>query len=267
MPRTKNGRRIALLSGVVVVAVLAVSVWVNRQEVRAWYLFWREFESLGKNAQGYLEYKHLQTGIVFVALPGGTFTMGSPKEEEGRTGLERQLEVALGPFLIAKYEVTNREWNRVMENNPSFPKGDALPVEGFSWEQYQKFSTKTGLCLPNSVQWEYACRAGTSGPFSGSGKLDDMGWYKDNSNHRLRPVGRKQPNDFGLHDMHGNVYEWCQHVEEPESYSKHQSSDYLEVRGGSIVSDHLSCRSAFYFVSPSGSPVFSAGLRPAWSWP
>ena len=87
---------------------------------------------------------------------------------------------------------------------------DALPVEQVAWDDCQEFCTKSGLSLPTEAQWEYACRAGTAGPFSGTANLDEMGWYRQNSGGTTHPVGEKQPNDFGLYDMHGNVWEWCE---------------------------------------------------------
>ncbi len=102
----------------------------------------------------------------------------------------------LSPFLVAKYEVSQAEWKRVMVNNPSRSKGDALPVEQVAWEDCQEFCRKTGLSLPTEAQWEYACRAGKAGPFAGTGELDEMEWSKENSGVRAHEVGEKPPNDF-----------------------------------------------------------------------
>jgi len=135
--------------------------------------------------------------------------------------------VSLSPFLIAKYEVTQAEYASVMTGNtaglnatPSANFGDAAasdqrPVESVSWDELKAadgFLARTGLSLPSEAQWEYACRAGTSGPYAGNGVLDDMGWYAGNSGGSTHDVGTKQANDFGLHDMHGNVFEWCEDV-------------------------------------------------------
>ena len=133
MERSHRGRDLALLSGMVLVVLMAVLVWANWGEMRAWYLFWRDFESLGKNEQGYREYRHREAGIVFVRVPGGTFTMGSPEGEEGRDKQELQHEVTVSPFLIAKYEVTQAEWKKFMGSDPSGFKRDSLPVAHVSW--------------------------------------------------------------------------------------------------------------------------------------
>ena len=106
-------------------------VWTYWKEIQPWYAFWQDFEGLGKNAQGRPEYRHRETGIVFVKLPGGTFDMGSPETEADRMDDEGPMhKVTLSPFLIAKYELSQAEWKRVMGANPLFrPKfeGDTLP--------------------------------------------------------------------------------------------------------------------------------------------
>ncbi len=219
MAHTKKGRKVALLAGLALAVLSVAMVWTYWEEIRS---LWRDFESLGRNEQGYPEYRHRPTGIVFVALPRGTFDMGSPETESGRGGNEGPVhKVRLSPFLIAKYEVSQAEWKKVMGDNPSAFKDDTLLVEQVSWDDCQEFCTKTGLSLPTEAQWEYACRAGTSGPFAGTGNLDDMGWHRKNSGgRRTHPVGEKKPNQFGLHDMHGNVWEWCEDVLNLDFYSE-----------------------------------------------
>ena len=179
------------------------------------------FTFVETNAEGYPEYTHDASGIRFVRLPGGSFDMGSPATETGRFDEEGPVHtVSLSPFLIAKYEVTQSEYEAVMTGNtagldatPSFYTGDNLPVETVSWDDLHAtdgFLERTGLVLPSEAQWEYACRAGTSGPYAGNGNLGDMGWYDGNSGGSTHDVGGKQANQFGLHDMHGNVFEWCE---------------------------------------------------------
>ena len=214
------------------------------------------FESLGTNPQGYPEFRHRSSGIVFVSLPGGTFLMGSPEGEEGRGAKEGPLhEVTLSPFMIAKYEVTQKQWTDVMgpfAEQFDFP-GDNRPAR-VGWNHIQDFEAVTGLGLPTEAQWEYACRAGTLGPYAGTGNLDDMGWHKGNSGGQTHPVGLKQPNQFGLFDMHGNAFEWCEDIFDWNFYKEPKAralnpvatagSERRVVRGGSYYYYPGACRSA-----------------------
>jgi formylglycine-generating enzyme required for sulfatase activity len=195
----------------------------------------------GMNAQGYREWEHDTTGIVLVELPGGEFAMGTPETEPQRGAGELLHTVTLSPFLIGKYEVTQAEYEAVMGSNPSFFKGiPQRPVERVSWGQLNNnpasFLHKSGLGLPSEAQWEYACRAGHPGPYSGTGKLDDMGWYSNNSDtgngRETHRVGLKLPNHFGLHDMHGNVFEWVEDSSEPNFYSHPEASGLDPVHRG-----------------------------------
>ncbi len=113
MAHTKKGRKVALVAGLALVVLSVTMVWTYRKEIRSWYDFWQDFEGLGKNAQGRPEYRHRETGIVFVKLPGGTFEMGSPETEEDRYKHEGPVhKVTLSPFLIAKYGAPGEAWER-----------------------------------------------------------------------------------------------------------------------------------------------------------
>jgi len=196
--------------------------------------------------------------LEMVEVPGGTFQMGSPEAEKGRHSWEGpQHQVTVSAFAIGKYEVTQKQWQAVMGNNPSNFKGDDLPVEEVSWNEAKEFcqklsrQTSKNYRLPTEAEWEYACRAGTTGAYAGT--LDEMGWYKDNSGGKKHAVGQKKPNAFGLYDMHGNVWEWCSDwygsyasmaVTDPVGAS---SGSYRVIRGGGWIFDAVNCRSAERF--------------------
>jgi formylglycine-generating enzyme required for sulfatase activity len=221
----------------------------------------------------------------FALIPAGRFTMGSASSEVDRSSDESQVEVSLSqPFWLAKTEVTQAQWEAVMGSNPSEFKGPNLPVENVSWEDAQAYLTKLNekgvlpdgwkFALPTEAQWEYACRAGEKGPYSG-GTLDEVGWYGDNSGTQTHEVGQKKPNAWGLHDMHGNVWEWCADWYEDTlkggSDPAGPSSGVDRVlRGGSwfsggswLFSVATRCRAAFRFWHYPGIRLNDLGFRPA----
>lgn len=164
--------------------------------------------------------------LEMVYIPGGTFLMGSPDNEEGRFDNEGpQHKVKLGPFWIGKYEVTQGQWKAVMGSNLSYPplKGADRPIYLANWMDAKEFCRRLSLstgktyCLPSEAQWEYACRAGSTTRYSSTDSdksLGDYAWYRNNTApaDRVTQVGRKLPNPWGLYDMHGGMYEWCEDV-------------------------------------------------------
>jgi len=187
-------------------------------------------------------------------VPAGSFTMGSPVSEAGRSNNEEQAQVRLSHgFWLAKTECAQKTWRAVTGTNPSQFQGEDLPVEQVSWNDCQGFIGKLRqpgggwrFDLPTEAQWEYACRAGTTGPYAGN--LDAMGWYSANSGGRTHPVGTKQANAWGLQDMHGNVWEWCRDAyganlpggTDPEV----KNGAFRVFRGGSWGAPGTYCRSA-----------------------
>lgn len=160
-------------------------------------------------------------GVSFkmIAVKGGMFTM---RVTSGQTGAYPDDSpthiVTLSDYYIGETEVTQELWSAVMGNNPSNFKGNMQrPVECVSWDDSQAFITKlnelTGetFCLPTEAQWEYAARGGNLSKdflYSGGNNIEEVAWYKDNSNKRTHPVKTKRPNELGIYDMSGNVWEW-----------------------------------------------------------
>ncbi len=213
-------------------------------------------ENPPQNIQGF---KDSYTGIEFVFVKGGCFKMGDPLDYEDNKIVH---EVCVSDFYISKYEITQAQWELVMGSNPSKFKnsGKNCPVENVKWNDVSSFVEKinslTGekYCLPTEAEWEYACRSGgKDNIFSGSNKLDSVGWYKDNSNNTTHPVGGKKPNSLGIYDMSGNVPEWVYDSYDKDYYkeSPHDNptgaleSVFRVVRGGGYDSYPSYCSSSF----------------------
>jgi len=187
-------------------------------------------------------------GIEMVWCPPGTFTMGSDDGERNEKPVHR-VTLTEG-FWLGKYEVTQSQWERVMGSNPSRFKGSKNPVEHVSREEAQSFCKKlgSGFRLPTEAEWEYACRAGSTAAYcfgdSESG-LGSYAWCSDNSGGMTHAVGEKKPNVWGINDMHGNVYEWCQ-----DWYADYPSGSVADPRGASFGSGRV-FRGGSWFNSPT----------------
>jgi formylglycine-generating enzyme len=224
--------------------------------------------------------------LEMVYIEPGTYNRGSPAGEKGRDSDETQHRVTLTKgYWMGKHEVTQEQWERVMGTNPSRFKGAKNPVEQVSWEDCQRFIQELnrrisggGFRLPTEAEWEYACRAGATGPFAfgdclGTSEANYDGNYpmdgcrKGQYRQRTLPVGSLRANAWGLYDMHGNVWEWCQDwygsypsgaVTDPPGPGSGESRVY---RGGCWFYIARYCRSAFRYGGPPGNRNNNLGLR------
>ena len=205
------------------------------------------------------EYRN-SIGMEFVLIPAGEFMMGSENGEDDEKPVHQV--IISRSYYLGKFVVTQVQWETVTGNNPSHFTGSNLPVEMVSWEDCQEFIQRlnaweggTAYRLPTEAEWERACRTGTTE--DDMGNLDAMAWYDKTSYGQTHPVGQKQPNAWGLYDMHGNVWEWCQDwydsypsgtVTDPVGPS---SGSRRVVRGGGWGIDAPRCRSACRGLTPA----------------
>jgi formylglycine-generating enzyme required for sulfatase activity len=197
------------------------------------------------------------SNLGFVSIPAGVFQMGSINSKDSQPVHSVTISRS---FEMMSTHVVQSHWVAEMGTNPSLFNGCSnCPVEQVSWEDAQVFIQKLNgkkdgytYRLPTEAEWEYAARAGTTGNYGGTGVLDNMGWYSENGGGVPQPDGLMQPNAWGLYDMHGNVFEWCQDWYDASYYAVSPATDppgpatgTLRVaRGGSIVSPASSCTSA-----------------------
>ncbi len=208
-----------------------------------------------------------------IACPSGQVMLSDRRTQ-------RSWPVELAPYQLAAYPITQALYARIADRRPSAAQGDRLPVDGVSWWDAVRFcnalserdgfspayhfqaggegiewdASADGYRLPTEAEWEHACRAGTPGPRYGP--LDEIAWYRGNSNERIREVGRKRPNALGLYDMLGNVWEWCWDVYDAEVYGS-----YRVLRGGGWFDEHWSCRASVRRRSHPTFQVDDVGFR------
>ena len=235
------------------------------------------------NGGGESEFKNRTftvNGVSFemIAVEGGTFTMGATSEQ-GSDAYDDEKpthQVTLSSYYIGKTEVTQELWQAVMGSNPSKFSGTNLPVEKVSWDDCQTFITKlnslTGknFRLPTEAEWEYAARGGNMSQgykYSGSNEIGDVAWYDNNSGNKTHPVATKAPNELGIYDMSGNLWEWCS-----DWYGSYSSTAQTNptgpdsgsnriTRGGSWGYDLTGCRVAIRGAIGQTSSSIGFGLR------
>lgn len=217
--------------------------------------------------------------LEFVLIPAGKFLRGSTLQPDEKPVAEVTIS---RPFYLGKYEVTQAQWRAVMTQNPSRFPGRDNPVEKVSWNDCQMFLQRLSqkipersFRLPSEAEWEYACRAGTTGRYFFGDDVHDLdayAWYADNAGARTRPVGQKKPNPWGLYDMLGNVWEWCEdmHVADvgylgaPTDGSARVSGGSHSarvLRGGSWISYGDACRCAVRIRWRPSDGLFYHGFR------
>ncbi|RLS34075.1 MAG: formylglycine-generating enzyme family protein [Planctomycetota bacterium] len=232
-------------------------------------------------------------GVKLVPIPAGSFMMGSPVSEKDRGTDEGQVRVTIThPYLIGRTVVTKAQWKGVMKSEPwkgerCVATGDDAPAVYVDWHDAESFCRKLTAQeraggwlakgehyrLPTEAEWEYACRAGTTTPFSfgtDSRQLSDHAWFYSNTTGKAHQyahrVGRKKPNPWGLRDMHGNVYEWCSDWyrstlgggDDPRGPA---SGSAKVLRGGGWGYDPARCRSADRNRNEPSFSDFSGGFR------
>ncbi|CAK0757374.1 formylglycine-generating enzyme [Gammaproteobacteria bacterium] len=231
-------------------------------------------------------------GIEFVWIPSGCFNMGSPDSEEDRGSDEGPVHrVCVDGFWMGKYEVTQGQWKKIMGNNPAtIKKDDDYPVENVSWDDAQAYIRQLNMKgvghfrLPTEAEWEYAARAGTTTPFYFGNTIDSDTQvnydgndpYGNGAKGQFRQfttsVGNFPPNDFGLHDMHGNVWEWVEdwycknfygltEARNKNPLCNNHASGFRVVRGGSWVGGARYARSANRIRITPDNRGFSNGFR------
>lgn len=262
--------------------------WLQKAADQGYEKAREALEALEKveKAQRFVNKTFTVNGVSFemIAVKGGTFTMGCTSEQGGDCFNDEKPahKVTLSNYYIGKFEVTQKLWMSVMGSNPSNSKGDNLPVENVGWNDIQEFITKlnqkTGanFRLPTEAEWEYAARGGNKScgyKYSGSNTIGDVAWYTDNSGFKRHQVGTKLPNELGIYDMSGNVWEWCQDwygsyssvsQTNPAGYS---SDHYARVRrGGSCDNLTVACRVSNRFSYSPGYTSHDLGFRLAMSY-
>lgn len=212
--------------------------------------------------------------LELVCIPEGTFKMGSLRIDSYENDMPRHEVTLTSPFYMAKYAVTQEQWQVVMGNNLSYFKGIKLPVNQISWNDAKEFikklnaKTAGGYRLPTEAEWEYACRAGTTTEYSFGDHITPKNANYDKSNiGKPVAVGNYKPNDFYLYDMHGNVWEWCEDwyggypgwpVEDPRGPAVGQ---YRVLRGGSFTVNGTRARSSSRIICAPALRIHVNGFR------
>jgi len=241
---------------------------MKRMRIVALLLTW---VSVGAANEGIIVDLPGGAAMAFVWIEPGTFTMGSPSSEPGRyliEGPQHEVTISQG-FYLGKYEITQGQWESVMGRNPSYYSGANRPVEQVSWYDVHTFIHALNEAggdslyrLPTEAEWEYVCRAGTTTRWSfgdDESLLGEYAWYSgNNSPSGTKDVGTKRPNPWGLHDMHGNVYEWMQ-----DWYGDYSSDSQTDPTGPATDSYRVSRGGGFYGLAQNVRSALRYYARPS----
>jgi len=219
---------------------------------------------------------------LMIPIKGGTFDMGDTFGD-GDASEKPIHKVTVPDFHLCKYPVTQAQWKKIMGDNPASFKGDDLPVEQVNWDDAQAFlkklNEKTGkkYRLPSEAEWEYAAKGGNQSKgfkYAGGNDLKEVGWYSENSGSKTHSVGQKIPNELGLYDMSGNVWEWCEddwHIDYEGAptiglaWVDSPQALHRVIRGGGCFGYAQYCRAAYRATSPPASRGAHLGFRLALS--
>lgn len=237
-------KKVNYLLGSGIIGLVLLLIWGNQD-----FIFWRSNSSVSVSNSNFANTASSSSekifknsiGMEFVKIPAGSFMMGSDKDNDEKPIHKITINQ---DFWLQKTEVTQAQWKAVMDVFPSEYSyisseflGDSKPIFSVSWDDTQKFIKKLNARnegmyrLPTEAEWEYAARAGTTSDYAGN--LDAMAWYEANSGGKTHPVGTKQANDWGLYDMHGNVWEWCQDLYADNYYANSPSINPTGATSGS----------------------------------
>jgi formylglycine-generating enzyme required for sulfatase activity len=275
-PKTENKNSVVLLL-LLAVAIIALLFYVGKEYYSTTHLSSKVDRATVANPNNSIVETIYEINSSMIPIKGGTFQMG---RNDGETDEKPVHTVTVSDFSIGKTEVTQAQWVAIMGSNPSYFKGDNLPVEQVSWDDVQvfigKLNAKTSKTyrLQTEAEWEYAAGGGENNRTEYAGtdiesNLDNYAWNANNSNDTTHPVGTKQPNQLGLYDMSGNVWEWCSDWYGSDYYAKSlqinpkgaSGGSERVYRGGGWNLEATNCRVAYRYGNSPGGRDFCLGFR------
>ena len=246
------------------IVILSANAKKNRQDDVTYFQ---------KEEKNYVEdVKNLDMKMVYVK--GGSFIVGNTSAEGGYSDERPIAEIYLEPYYIGAFEVTQKQWEAIMNSGIDIEEEGNFPITNISWNDAVQFCEKLSQLtgrkyqLPTEEQWEYAALAGETKKkiYSGGAKIDNVAWYSQNSEGEVHPVGLKKPNKLGLYDMSGNVYEWCvdnyiSYIKKYKLGYKGEIGNYKVLRGGCWNDNASKCRATYRYYEISSCTNNKTGFR------